>query len=218
MNVSDVVVMGVEFIGFLFLFGFLEGLDEDYIEGIVWGIGEVFDYYKIFVLSVDINEVDDLIIDGIVFGKIKRLLIRLGVKFGDFVCVMGDIGWVFVGYFVWKYGFEVFESIRKVFYEKFFEFIVWVKEGIIFSKFVNLVIDISDGLFKEFYLIFKMSGVGIEISFGKFLICGEVYEVVEVIGKSFVELVFVSGEEFEFFFIVLLEKILEFEVDFIVIG
>jgi thiamine-monophosphate kinase len=218
MNVSDIAAMGAKPVGFLFSLGIPEELDEAYLEGIARGIGEALDYYSVPVLSADTNEADDLIIDGIVLGRTRRLLTRSGAKPGDLVCLTGDVGRAFAGYLAWKYGLELPPKTREVLYEKFLSPKARVNEGILLGKVANSAIDISDGFSKELHLLAKMSRVRVEISSERLPIMEEVYSVAEALGIDPVRIALSSGEEFELVFTVPPDRVFELGFTFTVIG
>jgi len=218
MNVSDVAAMGATPIGFLFSIGVPRDFEMEYLEGISRGIAKASEFYRTPIISADTNEACDLIIDGIVLGKTKRLLTRSGAKIGDLICVTGDIGRALAGLKVYFESLEVGERTRKVLYEKLLEPKARIKEGQVLSKYANATIDISDGMSKELHLIAKMSGVKILIDSEKLPIREEVFEVAELLGLDPVEIALASGEEFELIFTIPEEHLDKLDFDFMVIG
>ena len=218
MNVSDVAAMGATPIGFLFSIGVPRDFEMEYLEGISKGIAKASEFYRTPIISADTNEACDLIIDGIVLGKTKRLLTRSGAKIGDLVCITGDIGRALAGLKVYFESLEVGERTRKALYEKLLEPKARVKEGQVLSKYANATIDISDGMSKELHLIAKMSGVKILIDSEKLPIRKEVFEVAELLGLDPVEIALASGEEFELIFTIPEKHLDKLDFDFAVIG
>ncbi|MCD6144742.1 thiamine-phosphate kinase [Thermococcus sp.] len=218
MNVSDVAAMGATPIGFLFSIGVPRDFEMEYLEGISRGIAKASEFYRTPIISADTNEACDLIIDGIVLGKTKRLLTRSGAKIGDLVCVTGDIGRALAGLKVYFESLEVGERTRKVLYEKLLEPKARVKEGVVLGRYANSAIDISDGMSKELHLIAKMSGVKILIDSEKLPIRKEVFEVADLLGLDPIEIALASGEEFELIFTIPEKHLDKLDFDFAVIG
>ena len=218
MNVSDVAAMGATPIGFLFSIGVPRDFEMEYLEGISRGIAKASEFYRTPIISADTNEACDLIIDGIVLGKTKRLLTRSSAKIRDLVCVTGDIGRALAGLKVYFESLEVGERTRKVLYEKLLEPKARVKEGVVLGRYANSAIDISDGMSKELHLIAKMSGVKILIDSEKLPIRKEVFEVADLLGLDPIEITLASGEEFELIFTIPEEHLNKLDFDFTVIG
>ena len=205
MNISDLIVKGVEPKGIIISFGLNNDLKLVNFKELVNGILDSCIKWNIEYIGGDINETSELIINPAVFGfQIdSKIIYRKGLRPGDLLMTNGKFGLTGVG-------FDILFN-RKGSLEEYSHFIRSIKsvlepndisrEALILSE-KNLAtssIDSSDGLAKSLRDLIDSnpnSNIGFEIEFNEELIDEETFEYSEKYNVPLEKLVFNGGEEF----------------------
>ena len=205
MNLSDLVVKGVNPRAIFISFGLYEELILKDFEELMNGIIDYCLKWNIDYLGGDLNETSELVINPTIFGFQDRLKIihRKGLKMGNFLVANGKFGLTGVG-------FDILLNKKGDLkdYSNYKRSILSVlepndlgKEALILSE-KNLAttsIDSSDGLAKSLTELLDsniMKNIGFEILFNEELIDEEAFRYSEEFNIPLENLVFNGGEEF----------------------
>ena len=205
MNISDLVVKGVEPKGLIVSFGLNKDLKLGNFKELMNGIIDYCIKWDIDYIGGDLNQTDELIINPTVFGYLERAKIihRNGLRPGDYLIANGKFGLTGVGFDIIlnRKGsineYPLFKkSIRSVLEPNDIG-----REALILSEMnlANSSIDSSDGLAKSLTDLLDSnpnSNIGFEIEFDEKLIDKEVTNYSEKYNIPLEQLVFSGGEEF----------------------
>lgn len=243
-NISDLIAMGAEPIGFLLNIAVPNDLLLEDFDEILLGVIEACDKYNMPLIGGDINGGPEIIISGTAIGKVEKdkALMKYGFNIGDWVCISGKLG-------IAALGFELLDDDKRKIATKNDKTLTVISilrslnptprynTGRILSNFkLNYNIsatDITDGLASELYEILNS-----DRKFNKFLDNGRDYskgirlyedklpiedsfkEICKILNLNVLELFFHIGEDFELLFTIPkeLKDILKEEMEFYVIG
>ena len=198
MSISDIVAKGVLPMGFLASIAFPATTEFNFAYDVIHGIKLQCNDYNIPFLGGDLNEGNDVIVDGISFGIVNRdmLLSRKGLEHGDLLYVTGLFGYTSLAFKMLLDGLHVPEPLKssillKVYEPKAqFHFLPLLRSG-----FVKTCIDSSDGLFSTLKDLAKANGLGISLS--NIPISEDVLHYSEKFDLNPVDLALFGGEEYE---------------------
>ena len=205
MNLSDLIVKGVEPKGIFISFGLNNDLKLGNFKELMYGIIDSCSKWDIEYIGGDLNEASELIINPAVFGfqDHSKIIYRDGLKPGDYLMANGKFGLTGVGFDILlkqKSGIKKYpqfeRSIKAVLEPNEIS-----REALILSKegFATSSIDSSDGLAKSLTDLLHSnpnSTIGFEIEFDEKLIDKEAFNYSEKYNSSLEQLVFSGGEEF----------------------
>ena len=99
-NISDLIAMGAEPIGFLLNIAVPNNMILDDFDELVCGVVGACDYYNMPLIGGDTNEGNEIIISGTALGKVEKdkALMKHGFEVGDLVCVSGELGLAALGF------------------------------------------------------------------------------------------------------------------------
>lgn len=99
MNLSDLVVKGIEPKGMIVVLGLSSTMDVQDFDDLLGGIGKTAARYNVKYIGGDINEADDLVVSITVFGfhREGRIVPRKGIQPGQIVATTGQFGFNAVG-------------------------------------------------------------------------------------------------------------------------
>ena len=99
-NISDLIAMGAEPIGFLLNIAVPNNMLLDDFDELVCGVVGACDYYNIPLIGGDTNEASEIIISGTAMGKVEKdkALMKYGFEEGDLVCISGELGLAALGF------------------------------------------------------------------------------------------------------------------------
>ncbi len=99
-NISDLIAMGAEPVGFLLNIAVPKDLLLDDFDEIICGVVGACDYYKMPLIGGDTNEAGEIIISGTAMGKVEKdmALMKYGFEAGDLVCISGELGLAALGF------------------------------------------------------------------------------------------------------------------------
>jgi len=130
------------------------------ISEITDGIKNSVNRHKVLVIGGDTTYSKILSISITVLGTTKKPVYRYGAKPGDTIYITGHTGLSAAGLYALKKKIKGFKMLE----QKHKNPIARIKKGITLAKYVNAMIDISDGLASELYHIAFQSNVNMELS------------------------------------------------------
>jgi thiamine-monophosphate kinase len=204
-NVSDVGAMGAEPKYFLVSLVLPREIDVEIIEDIYKGMRQAGKKYRIEIIGGNITHGNQLIIDICMIGeaKEKNLKFRSSARPGDWIMVSGDLGSSSAGLNLFLKNIIGFKQVKKKHLEpeaKFYK----VKP---FLKYINAMIDVSDGLASEVRRICEQSGNGAVIYRDSIPIKPETEKAAKACGKNATDLALYGGEDFELVYTVSKENL-----------
>ncbi len=99
-NISDLIAMGAEPVGFLLNIAIPKDLLLDDFKDLICGVIGACDKYDMPLIGGDTNESNEIIITGVAMGKIEKdmALMKYGFNEGDLVCITGELGLAALGF------------------------------------------------------------------------------------------------------------------------
>lgn len=157
-NVSDIGAMGAEPKFFLVALVLPRHIDVKIIENIYKGMRQKSAKYKIEIIGGNITHGKQLIIDIFMIGEVKKknLKLRSDARPGDLIFVSGDLGSSTAGLKLFLKNKKGFNRIKKRHLEPKAKF----SKVRPFLKYINAMIDVSDGLASEVTRICEQSNTG----------------------------------------------------------
>jgi thiamine-monophosphate kinase len=203
MNISDLVVKGVNPQGVVISLGLPENLKVIDFKCLIEGIIDYGKLWNINYLGGDINKSKEIIINPTVFGfkDPKKIIYRKGLKPDDLVLINNKFGLTGVGFDIILNRKEKIENFSK--YSRAINSVLEPNdigtEGIILAnkQLATASIDSSDGLSKSLKdLLLSNPKMGFEIEFNDNLIHQDSIKYSKEYNVSLEKLVFNGGEEF----------------------
>ncbi len=194
-NVSDIGSMG----GFpkyaLVSLALRKGMDVEFVERLYRGIRAAASKYGLELIGGNMTHAKQVVLNLDVIGFVQKsdLKLRSSAKPGDFILVSGYLGGSTAGLNLFKKKVKGFHKVKKYHTEPHAGFHK-VKHCF---KYVNAMMDISDGLASEIAHICKQSKTGAIIYADNVPIRDEVRAAAEAVGKSALDFAMYGGEDFE---------------------
>ena len=239
-NISDLIAMGAEPIGFLLNIAVPNNMILDDFDELVCGVVGACDYYNMPLIGGDTNEGNEIIISGTALGKVEKdkALMKHGFEVGDLVCVSGELGLAALGFELlssresYEIASKLNQSLTDLAVFKALKPSPDYENGRIladFKKDHNIsATDITDGLASELYEILSAdkkynqfnNDKGIRIHEDKLPVEDEFKEISKALNLDYLDLFFHIGEDFELLFTIpkSLEETLKDKMDFYAIG
>jgi thiamine-monophosphate kinase len=194
-NVSDIGAMGAKPGYFLVSLVLPEKIQVETIENIYKGMRQAGKKYRIEIIGGNITHGKQLIIDICMIGKARKenLKFRSSAKPGDYIMVSGDLGSSTAGLNLFLKNIEGFSKVKKKHLEPKAKF--YKVEP--FLKYINAMIDVSDGLASEVKRICEQSNTGAILYADSVPIKPETKKAAAVCGKNALEYALYGGEDFE---------------------
>ena len=203
MNISDLLVKGVNPRGLIISFGLPKDLKRNNFINLLNGIIECGIKFDLDYIGGDINETKELIINPTVFGfkNPSSIIYRKGIKAGDILIANNKFGLTGVGFDIVlnKRGeLKDFPDYQRSIMSILEPEIVGIEAMILSERnFASSSIDSSDGLSKSLQdLMLTNPKVGFEINFNEDLIDNEALKYSNEFNVSLEEIVLNGGEEF----------------------
>ena len=203
MNVSDLLVKGVNPRGLIISFGLPKNLKRNNLINLLNGIIECGIKFDLDYIGGDINETKELIINPTVFGfkNPSSIIYRKGIKAGNILIANNRFGLTGVGFdIVLNKGGELkdFPDYQRSIMSILEPEIVGIEAMILSERnFASSSIDSSDGLSKSLQdLMLSNPNVGFEINFNEDLIDNEALKYSNEFNVSLEEIILNGGEEF----------------------
>jgi len=199
-NVSDIGSMGGTPKYALVSLVLQKDLDVGIIDGIYNGMRAAGDKYKVEIIGGNITHGRQLVIDICMIGEVKKqdLCLRSHAKPGDFILVTGDLGASSAGLNLFLKGIDGHKEVKDKHLEPKAKFHK-VKP---FLKYINAMIDVSDGLASEVGHICEQSNVGAIIFRDNIPIKDETRAAAKAANKNPLDYALYGGEDFELVFTV----------------
>jgi len=194
-NVSDIGAMGARPKYFLVSLVLPRDIDTRIIEGIYKGMRLTGSKYKIEIIGGNITHGKQLIIDICMVGEAKKenLKFRSAARPDDCILVSGDLGSSAAGLHLFLNNEKGFRKVKKRHLEPEANF--YKVEP--FLKYINAMIDVSDGLASEILRICEQSGTGAVIYPDSVPIGSETRKAAEISGEKALDFALYGGEDFE---------------------
>ena len=203
MNVSDVLVKGVQPKGILISLGLPKDMKLEDFKKLMRGIVDSCNIFDLDYIGGDINEVKEIIVSPTVFGfqEESKIIHRKGVQPGDLLIINGKFGLTGVGFDILlkrKGNLKKFQSYQRSI-TSVLEPGDLGREAIFLAEesLATASIDSSDGLVRSLKeLMLSNPGIGFEVEFTGKLIDEEALNYSQEFKSSLEDLVFNAGEEF----------------------
>ncbi len=203
MNISDLVVKGVEPRGLVISLGLPSDLLVSQFKDLINGIIDFSKKWNLNYLGGDLNKSNEIIINPTVFGlkNPANIIFRKGIKEGDILLINNKFGLTSVGFDILlnrKGGNEDYpkyeRSLKSVLEPNLSE----VESYLLSNRgLASASIDSSDGLVKSIRdLMLSNKNIGFEIKFDANLIDLEAIEYTKEFNIPLEDLIFNGGEEF----------------------
>lgn len=194
-NISDIGAMGAEPEYFLVSLVLPEKIEAEIIENIYKGMRQAGRKYGIEIIGGNITHGKQLIIDIFMIGKAKKenLKFRSSARPGDLIMVSGDLGSSTAGLNLFLKNIKGFGKVKMKHLEpqaKYYK----VKP---FLKYINAMIDVSDGLASEVKRICEQSRTGAILYADMIPIKSETKKAADACGKNALDYALYGGEDFE---------------------
>ncbi|MBD3212205.1 MAG: hypothetical protein GF311_06305 [Candidatus Lokiarchaeota archaeon] len=203
MNLSDLIVKGVNPIGLILSFGLPGTMLSDEFDRLMNGLLSYSKSFDLNYIGGDLNETKEVILNPMVFGfeGKSEIIYRKGMNVGDIIVVNGKFGLTGVGFdilFRQSGSYEDFPKYRKSLDSILKPFELGL-EGLIIAQnhLATASIDSSDGLAKSLReLKFSNPEVGFRITLDDQLIHPEALKYAEEFDIPIENIVLNAGEEF----------------------
>ncbi|TXT66769.1 MAG: Thiamine-monophosphate kinase [Promethearchaeota archaeon] len=203
MNLSDLIVKGVNPVGLILSFGLPGTMLSDEFDLLMKGILSYSKTFDLDYIGGDLNETQEIILNPTVFGfeRKSEIIYRKGMNIGDIIVANGKFGLTGVGFDILlrqNGSYEDFPKYRKSLDSVLKPFDLGL-EGLILGQnhFATASIDSSDGLAKSLReLQFSNPEVGFKIILDETVIHPEALKYSEEFDIPIEKIVLNAGEEF----------------------
>jgi thiamine-monophosphate kinase len=187
--------MGAKPLYFLVSLVLPEKIEVEIIENMYKGMREAGKKYQIEIIGGNITHGRQLIIDICMIGEAKKenLKFRSSAKPGDSIFVSGDLGSSTAGLNLFLKKIEGFKEVKKKHLEPEAKF--YKVEP--FLKYINAMIDVSDGLASEVKRICEQSRTGAVIYADSIPIKQITKKAAKACGNDALDYALYGGEDFE---------------------
>lgn len=194
-NVSDIGAMGAEPKYFLVSLVLPKDIDIRIIENIYKGMRQKGRKYKIEIIGGNITHGRQLVIDICMIGEVKKknLKLRSAAGLDDCIFVSGDLGSSAAGLNLFLKNKKGPGRVKKRHLEPEAKFHK-VKP---FLRYINAMIDVSDGLASEVLRICEQSNMGAVIYLDSVPVDPATEKAAEICGKKALDYALYGGEDFE---------------------
>ncbi len=194
-NLSDLAAMGAKPTAFVITIGKPKYISTAWLKRFYDGLLKIAREYGVACVGGDFSTSKEFFASVAIFGEARphQVIARAGAKVGDWIGVTGTLG----------------GSILR----KHYDFSPRVKEGEFLAggKFVNSMIDISDGLVQDFMHILQASKVGAVLDLDKIPVSSDAKKLSRGNSAQALKRALSDGEDFELLFTVSLRQKLMLE-------
>jgi thiamine-monophosphate kinase len=193
-NVSDIASMGAKPKYVLVSIALPKDLDVDFVEKIYKGMWKSCEKYDIEIIGGNMAHSEKIVISITLTGEVdeKNLCLRNGAKPGDLIFVSGYLGNGRAGLRLYQEDIEGFKNVKKGYLEPKAQ----LKSALKLSKYVNSMIDVSDGLAPEIKHICTESKCGAIIYKDKIPISEEIRAAAKILNEDSYNYALYGGEDF----------------------
>ncbi len=204
-NVSDIGAMGAKPRYFLVSLVLPKNMEAETIENIYRGMRQTGKKYQIEIIGGNITHGKQLIIDICMIGEAKKenLKFRSSARPGHHILVSGDLGSSSAGLQLFLKNKKGFEDVKKKHLEPEAKF----HKVEPFLRYINAMIDVSDGLASEVRRICEQSNTGAIIYSDSIPIKPITREAAKTCGKNALDFALYGGEDFELVYTVSKENL-----------
>jgi len=199
-NLSDIAAMGA--VPEYFFLGL--GLPEKYQKNMntfFKGIKNTCNQYNIELAGGDYSKSDLAFISITMIGRVNKSILRKNAKIGDYICITKKPGESALGLkLLQNMDFKKADTDESYFIKKHKYVIPELKKGQILLKYVNSMMDISDGLTKDLTRIITASKKGARIIYEKIPISEKFKKICTRYDLKEEELILGGGEDYGLLF------------------
>ena len=194
-NISDIAAMGAIPKYVLVSLALPKDLDVKFVEEMYQGMGDSCDKYKIDIIGGNMTRSNQIVISITMIGEAdkKNLTLRSGANSDDLIFVSGHLGNGKAGLRLFQENLKGYEKVRKSYLEPRAQLDTALK----IARYINSMIDVSDGLASEIRLICDESKCGAIIYKDKIPIDDEVRDVAKALDEDEYDYALFGGEDFE---------------------
>jgi thiamine-monophosphate kinase len=194
-NISDIAAMGGRAQYFYLGLGFPDRLSGDDLRLFFKGLRQGCRKWSVELAGGDYSCSEKMFIAITIIGQSQRPVLRSGARPGDWIAITGPTGESALGLRLLLQGETASPFIRK---HK--RTIPQYQKGPLLARFVNAMIDISDGLLLDLSRMLKASGTGAEIDYEKIPVSRPFKQLCRQYHYSEKELVLAGGEDYQLLF------------------
>lgn len=194
-NISDIAAMGGRAQYFYLGLGFPNCLSEDDLLLFFKGLRQGCRKWKVELAGGDYSRSEKMFIAITIIGQSQRPALRSGAQPGDWIVVTGPTGESALGLKLLLQG-----ETDSPFIRKHKRTVPQYQKGPLLARFVNAMIDISDGLLLDLSRLLKASGTGAEIDYEKIPVSRSFKQLCRQCHFSEKELVLAGGEDYQLLF------------------
>ena len=175
-------------------------IDVEVIDKIYKGMRQACKKYSIDIIGGNTTHAKQLIIDIDMIGEVKKenLCLRSQAKPGDFILVSGDLGSSTAGLHLFQKNIKGHEKVKKKHLEPEAKFHKVKK----ILRYINAMIDVSDGLASEITRICEQSRTGAIIFCDNIPVKEETRNAAKALKENPLDYALFGGEDFELVFTV----------------
>lgn len=213
-NVSDIAAMGAIPKYALISLALPKTLDIYFIDQLYGGMWKTCDKYSMEIIGGNMTHSDKIVISVTLTGEVKKdeLCLRKDAKPGDFLFISDEIGFGRAGLRLFESNINGYDFVRN----RYLEPKARLDYSYKIKRYVNAMIDVSDGLASEIKHICDESNCGAVIFDYNIPINDDVKLIAKELNENGKDYALYGGEDFELLFTVS-EKNLD-NVDGILIG
>ncbi len=194
-NISDIIAMGGEPEYFYLGLGFPKKFKEKYLKDFYNGLKQGCNKWGIELAGGDFSGSDKMFISITMVGRAEHPIYRENAKNGDLIGITRGTGESALGLKCLKNKID-----SKYFINKHKKVIPEIKRGRILSKYVNSMIDVSDGLLLDLKRILNSSKKGAKIFYEKIPVSKKLSSFCLKYNFNEYELVLSGGEDYVLLF------------------
>lgn len=215
-NLSDIAAMGGEPQYFYLGLGFPRRLGEGAERVFFSALEKACTMWRVELAGGDFSSADHLYISVTMVGKARRPVYRKGAHAGDLIGITGVTGESAVGLKLLQKGIRTGPLVQK---HKTAH--PEIEKGLILSRYVNAMIDVSDGILIDLKRVLAASGVGAAIRYETIPVTEEIKNTCVRHRLDEYEMVLAGGEDYVLLFTLSPEREKELRkenFDYFIIG
>jgi thiamine-monophosphate kinase len=205
-NLSDIAAMGGEPQYFYLGLGVPTGMKKEKLLNFFTGLKKGCQQWNVELAGGDFSMSALMVISITVIGKAQKPVYRHSAQIHDLVGITGVTGESALGLKLLMKGVN-----RGYFVDKHKQVIPEIQKGQILSRYVNAMIDLSDGLLMDLNRILTASGKGARIFYENLPVTPNMKKICRENGWNEYEIVLAGGEDYVLLFTVSQQNLLKLE-------